>query len=420
MSSFEKRIVDAILTRIRDRRKGPSLAAGEPHRALVVVAKTKLREAAFSDFGAVRELKRRWGLIPDSFENWKRLWQDNPALKSCPHTLPIGWVLEADGRVVGYLGNIASLYYYGDRKLTAVTGHGFVVESAYRAVSLSLMAAFFRQKSVDLYLTTTAIPVVGKIAQVFKSSPLPQPHYEHVLFWVLQARPFAQHVMGRLQLRPTLSAVGGMLASLAIGADKSLRRRWPRHHSTSLEVKEIGVAEIGDDFQALWAAKIKETLQLLADRAPATLRWHFETPGDEGTTRVLCCYAGEELLGYAVVSSDPAETHGYRRSLISDIMAKKDDSEILSALCVAAYRHAKHVGSHTLEVLGFPQSVRSVCSQWSPYVRKYPSCPFYYKAADAGLHKTLADAAFWYASPFDGDTTLMPLLTEPRVQHDSI
>jgi hypothetical protein len=417
MSSFEKRIIDAILSRIRVRREAPSHVYQEGHHQdRAAIAPSILREATFSDFEAVRELKRRWGLIPDSFQNWERLWRDNPALKSSSHTLPIGWVLQADCRVVGYLGNVASLYHYGARKLTAVTGHGFVVEPAHRAVSLSLMAAFFRQKSVDLYLTTTAIPAVGKIAQAFKAHPLPQPDYEQVLFWVLKAHPFAQHVMERLRLRPTLSSAGAVVVSVAIGTDKSLRRRWPRHHSTLLEVKEIGVASVGDDFRALWTSKITEKLLLLADRTPATLRWHFETPGDEGTTRVFCCYAGKELRGYAVVRNDPGHAGGLRRSFISDILAKKDDSETLSALCVAAYNHAKHAGSHTLEVLGFPQSVRSVCSQWSPFVRKYPSCPFYYKAADPDLHKALADAALWYASPFDGDTTLMPLLATNRVQ----
>src|ERR1035438_5727719 len=175
MSSFEKRVVGAILARIRLRRAASALASRPPQsQTRVAIAPAKLREAVFSDFEAVRELKRRWGLIPDSFRNWERLWRDNPALQYCPHPLPIGWVLEADGKVVGYLGNIASLYHFGGKKLLAVTGHGLVVQPAHRMLSFTLNGAFFRQKFVDLYLTTTAIEVVAKISKVFKSSPLPQ------------------------------------------------------------------------------------------------------------------------------------------------------------------------------------------------------------------------------------------------------
>lgn len=410
MASVERKLVAAILDRIRSRRADTSVQPGDTQsRAPIAGTPARVREALFSDFQAVYEMKRRWGLIPDSFENWKRIWRDNPALPHCPHRLPIGWVLEADGQVVGFLGNIASLYHFRGKKLLAVTGHGLVVEPAHRMISFTLNSAFYRQPFVDLYLTTTAIEVVGKIAKVFKSSPLPQLDYD-VLFWVLRSRPFAQEVINKLQLGPAVSRVAGAVASLAVGTDKALRRRWPRPHASSLAVRQIAVAEIGDDFQTLWEAKLQEAPRLLADRSPATLRWHCQTPDDKGTTGVFCCYSNEELLGYVVVRSDPAQTLGLRRSFVADVIAKNDDPATLNALFVAAYRHAKHVGSHILEILGFPPSVRAIGSQSHPYLRKYPSCPFYYKAADPSLHKTLAEPSLWYASPFDGDTTLMPLL----------
>src|SRR5207247_10052138 len=129
----------------------------------------RLREALFSDFSAVTNLQRSCCLAPHSFENWERLWRRNPALGQLQFERPIGWVLEVEGRLVGYLGNISLVYYYGDRALNAVTGCGFAVEPAYRAMSLSLVAAFYRQRSVDLYLTTTAIEAVGKIARALQS-----------------------------------------------------------------------------------------------------------------------------------------------------------------------------------------------------------------------------------------------------------
>jgi hypothetical protein len=62
---------------------------------------------------------------------------------------PIGWVLEADGAVVGYLGKISLQCRYGDKTPTAVTAHGFVVDGPFRALAVRLAAAFFRQKSVE-------------------------------------------------------------------------------------------------------------------------------------------------------------------------------------------------------------------------------------------------------------------------------
>src|SRR5207249_4352151 len=82
LSSFvpmpiEKTISSAILTAIRSRRHShsPGNEEGEKHAGRAV-ASVKLREAKFSDFKAVEELKQRGRLATDSFENWERLWRN--------------------------------------------------------------------------------------------------------------------------------------------------------------------------------------------------------------------------------------------------------------------------------------------------------------------------------------------------------
>jgi len=402
------KITASILSMIRARRKSASGVQGDqPLHSFDRLAPAAIREASFSDFSAVAALKQRGGLVADSVENWERLWRHNPALAHHGCDRPIGWVLEADGVVVGYLGNISLLCRYGDERLTAVTSHGLVVDPPYRAIGVSLVAAFFRQKSVDLYIATSAIESVGKMALAFKSATVPQPGYDTVLFWVLQPRPFAHAVMKKLGLKPLIFRIGGVLASVAVVTDKILGRRWPRRSSARLATSEISVNEIGDDFQALWAEKLNENPRLLSERSPAALRWHYEIPGDRGSVRLLCCHRNGELVGYAGVRSDTDEQSGLKKSMIADIIATQDDPEVVGALCVAAYDYAKSIGSHILEVVGFPDNIRRVCLQGNPYRRKLPACPFVYKAADPILHKMLSDAAAWYACPFDGDATLI-------------
>jgi hypothetical protein len=408
MESIEQRFAQAMLGMIRSRREAlVTKATSVPVDSSRYVAPVRLREAAFSDFEAVSELKQRWGLNADSTENWERLWLRNPALACGATARPIGWVLEADEAVVGYLGNISLSYRYGDRKLTAVAAHGLVVDPPYRNVGLTLTAAFFRQKSVDLYLTTSAIEAVGRMALAFKSSYLPQPDYGKVLFWVLQPYAFSQALMKKLQLGQEISKIGSVFASLALGTNKTLGRRWPRQSSSPFLVNEISIDEIGDDFQALWLQKLNEKPRLLAERSAAALRWHFGIPGDRGLARVLCCHENRDLVGYAVIRTDTDQETGLRTSIIADLLARNDDLEIVKALCVAAHDHARDIGSHVLELVGFPPAIRNVCSQWGPYTRAYPACPFLYKAADPALQRTLSDGLAWYASPFDGDTTLI-------------
>jgi hypothetical protein len=405
MSSIETRIASSVLRAIRKRRNRnhEGLRVQEPSRPLAAT----LREAQFADFEVIRDLRTRHGLSSDSLDNWDRLWRRNPVIDQLPKKLAIGWVLESENKVVGYLGNIPLLYHYGDRILIAATASGLVTEPAYRACSLSLNAAFYRQNSVDLYLTTTAIEAVGKIARAFQCASLPQPEYDSMLFWVLRSRPFVKAITQKLGLGHPVSAISNTIGSFLLVSDKILRQRRASAKSDTLTMTTIRVDEIGNDFEDLWRQKLKETPRLLADRSPATLRWHFDIPGDIGETHVLCCYASQKLRGYAVVRHEPPnQVNGLRRSIIADMLAAEDDPNILESLLIAAYHDAGEAGSHVFEMLGFPPRIRRLCDRWHPYVRKYPSCPFYYKAADPALHDVLADGIAWYASPFDGDTTL--------------
>jgi hypothetical protein len=213
--------------------------------------------------------------------------------------------------------------------------------------------------------------------------------------------------MTKLNLGPATEQIGSVVAALAVGTDKILRRRSLRRSQTSITISEIAPEDMADDFQALWVEKLKERPRLLADRSLATLRWHFEIPGDRGCARVLCCHRDRELVGYAVLRTDTDPENGLKKSVMADTLVRHDDPKIVKALWAAAYESAKHAGSHVLEVMGFPPSVREVCSDWNPYLRKYPASPYYYKATDPALHAELSDAAAWYATPFDGDGTLI-------------
>jgi hypothetical protein len=405
MPSIEKSIGSSVLTAIRNRRQRAGVRTVP--LAAPPASQARLREATFSDFESVAELKLRWGLAADSFENWERLWRYNPALARVGSKHPIGWVLESEGKVVGYLGNILQLYRYVDRTLISATGHAFVVDEPYRGIGVSLSAAYFRQKSIDLFLSTGAIAPVGKIGRAFKSDALCQFQYESALFWILRPYAFSQAVMKKLNVGRMLSSVGSIVASAAVMTDKAIRQRWPLLSSPNLAISEISLDEIGDDFQHLWLHKVNEGPLLLAERSPETLRWHFKIPGDKGGVGVLCCKANSELLGYLVIRDEQPDEAGLIKSIVADMLVKDDNPQVAHLLFTAAYNHAKRVGSHILEALGYPAQLNRVFARSHPYTRKYPSSPFIYKALDPILHEKIADGETWYASVYDGDFTLI-------------
>ena len=104
----------------------------------------------------------------------------------------MGWVLETAQGIVGYLGNVPMLYQFGGRTLVAANAAGLVVEPAYRARCIVLLDSFYRQRDVDLFVTTHGTASVISQSKALRAKALAQHDYDKVLFWVLDAHQFSK------------------------------------------------------------------------------------------------------------------------------------------------------------------------------------------------------------------------------------
>lgn len=403
--SLETKFGKAILDKIRLRNaSNASISEGPAHSARIMV-----REAEFSDFERVSALNLRLGQGPDSIENWRRLWRDNPALAARNERVPIGWLLESLHGIVGFLGNVPLQCEFGGSIVQTAATCRFAVDPAHRAFSHLLVMSFFRQKNVDLFLNTTATPAAAKIMTALKASPMPQAGYGTVLFWVLDSRQFAKAVLGKMGMQAPLRGAASMLGALALKTDQISRGRLPRPASSKeYRIREMRVREMGPEFDRLWSDCAQQSPDLRASRSREIMRWHFEPPENRRAVVVLGCYSGGDLIGYTVVRHEPAVAGEFRRSLVADLIVRHDTSDAVEQLLAAAYRNAREAGCHALEVMGFPDRIRRVAYHWKPYVRRYPAHPYFFKARDQHLHKVLLNETAWYACPFDGDATLWP------------
>jgi hypothetical protein len=405
MTPVKSHAADILLRLLQNRRRRAADQIGVAHPPGHAPIPAKQREVRFSDFESVARLKERGGLAKDNPENWRRLWQENPAMATAKSQLSMGWVLETAQGIVGYQGNVPVLYQLGGRTLVAATGAGLAIEPAYRARCIGLLASFYRQRDVDLFVITHTTASVVAQSKALHAKALPQSDYDKVLFWVLDVRQFAKVLAAKFGLGSGMEAVGTFLASSALRVDAP--RRGPRRHR-KFGITKIEVKDIGSDFQALWQRKLTEPPRLLADRSPASLRWHFTLPGSSSTVAVLCCHRFERLAGYAIVLHPIDRDTGLRRAMLADILVEQDDPGVTETLLEAAYSNAVASGGHLFEVVGLPQHVRQILMRWNPYVRTHPTDPLIYKTTDEALARTLADDNAWYAGPFDGDATLLP------------
>lgn len=408
MSLIEGKLADIVLKQIRERNAAADGETTDRTETKAAAKSVAAREARFGDFERICALNSRLGQGPDSVANWRRLWVDNPALSDGKGDSPIGWILEASQEVVGFLGSVPLTYEFEGRPLRAAATCRLAVEPAYRGFSHLLMLSYFRQKNVDLFLNTTATVAAGKIMTALKASPVPQPDYGTVLFWVLEPRGFTKQVLKKLGLINSLMGPATAVASLAVKGDSAVRARGPKSRRSEYTTREIGLNEIGSDFSRFWTDRAKGSKSLSAVRTPEIMRWHFDPPNNRRTVKVFGTFAKDELLGYIVVRHEQSGVEDLRRALVSDLLVKNDDPQIIEQLFAVAIPSAKKIGCHVIEVIGFPAAVRQTLLQWKPYSREYPACPFFFKARDRELQEQLLADHAWYATPFDGDATLWP------------
>lgn len=368
-----------------------------------------VREVRFADRYAVDALKRRNQLgIKHTADQWKRLWQENPTnLKD--KSLPMGWVLEFCGNIVGYLGNLQINYYFGGKRFIAAAAHGFVVDSLFRSHTLQLAALFFSQKNVDLLLNTSANIPAAAIFQLCKAEKVPCSDYDKALYWIIRSRQFASSALRKKSgCNILLAKLGGILFAWLIYLDRLFRKRGPLGNGEGWNIRIIEANSVGTEFDELWHRILRDRPQcILAERSAKSLRWHFGSEDSERQAKFICAFTADKLVGYVVITRENSQEIGLMRSRVVDLIAENNAPELIDFLLYKAYEQARIDGSYLLELIGFPAEIRKRLLAGHAYARLLPSWPFWYK----GVALELRDSAVkkeetWYPSMYDGDASL--------------
>jgi hypothetical protein len=363
-----------------------------------------LRVAQFEDAPAVKLLAMRNGLSGElNADAWQMLWTDNP------NYFPgwtIGWVLELEQKVVGYIGNVPRRYRLQGQSISVACARAFVVDQAFRRHALKLLAAFYAQESADLFLFTGANQMAAPLYAMAQAQLLPQPDFNDVLYWVISASGLINSALRKRKIPSCVARLIGCVAGPLI--DMGLRFIYPKTaFDQEMLIKEIRVSEIGsafDDFWLRWCAAAGEVCT--ADRSAEQIRWQFEHPSVARAATLLGIWQGEQLMGFVTLVRWDASAVGLRRFLVADLVAVGHQPQLIHSLMAATLAHAHSTGVHVVQCTGLPQMVRKSLRALKPHNRTLTDSAFYYFSKRATLVQFLSSEAHWYVCTMDGDTAL--------------
>jgi hypothetical protein len=363
----------------------------------------KIREATFDDYPAIAKLESRYGLIPKNYDEWKHLWANNPVYYEFRHW-PIGWVCEDQyGEIIGSIGNIPLAYEFDNRPVITATSRGLVADSGYRPYSFSLLAQFFGQPNVELFLNTSVNDRALRLQEMFRASRVPTGTWDESAFWITNYAGFARSALTTRELWSGAAFRFPVAAGLFCW-DK-IRSQDPRPRRAGLQPQFC--KKINTDFDAFWEKiRRKGSARLLAVRRREILDWHFGPALADGTAWVVVVRDDAGISAYAVFRRQDSPEAGLRRMRLVDFQAVEDGADSLRAILAAALSRCREEGIDMLETIGLASEKRQVIESMNPHYRKLSAWRYFYKATADSLAGRLKLPEVWDPSCFDGDSSL--------------
>jgi hypothetical protein len=306
------------------------------------------RPASLEDYNQIAMLESRYGLEVKSFEEWSHLWLDNPAYRGLEDSWPIGWVIEDDSkRIVGSVGNIPLMYEFGGRRVLAASARSWVVEPAWRSLSLLLLDYVINQPGVELYLNNTVGARSLAAVDAYQCSRVPVGVWDKSAFWITNHRGFfeslipCKHCRLAKALSYPLSALTRVIEWLTL---KPISKR---------DVEVQPCSDFDDRFDAFWSELRKNNPHvLLALRTREVLAWHFKYALRRNRLWIATIPDGRRLVAYAIFELTINPRSGLKRLRLVDFQSLDEGRAFITPLLAWALKKCRRAGIHILESTG--------------------------------------------------------------------
>jgi hypothetical protein len=363
-----------------------------------------IRNALIDDEDYVNALCLRNNLQGEiSSNSWNWIWLNNQFFSK---DWPIGWILEDQGNIVGFIGNIPRGYSLKGNSYRASIARAFVVDKDYRKHSLKLISQFIQQKNTDVLIFSSANRLSSSIYKLIKANPLPQIDYERDLFWVVSPSKFLYSILRKRLHSKTLSLIISNLLSPFLVLESLIKNRWGEIDSE--HVRKFTPDSLPNDLDIFWNdLKLNNPNKFLSIRDKEALMWQFNNESAKKRESILFAhYQDSKLFGYMVISKLKSSDFGFNKIVINDVFVKDNEPIIILSLLKEVFLYAKKQETTLLQCIGFPVEVRNALKIAKPFSRRYSYNRFWYYVINPELKEPLRKKSTWYASMFDGDSSI--------------
>ena len=371
----------------------------------------RLRTARLEDYPKIRELGLAHSLDVPPYDDWSRLWIDNPLNAESGKNFPIGWILEtSNGEIVGCMGTARSRYTFRGDDLISAVARAWFVPIAYRGFALELMDEYLNQPGIDLVINNAVSLAAHEMFRQF-CKRLPLGRWDTISYWITNHRAFSERALNDAgsPLSESLAyplAAGLWVKELVTGKPLPLRNSYAIESPDGFDAT----------FEDFWHELVRQRPEkLLADRSLRALSWHYAIPRRKkrlwvltairnGRMRAFCTLIRQDHA-FRLPALPHADTQAIRSVRIIDYQAIDDEVDYLPGLLQAALRRCAKEDIYVLENLGRGVPKMRALDECAPYLKTLENWKFYYRASDPALDAELSRPAVWDPCAYDGDVS---------------
>jgi hypothetical protein len=382
-----------------------SMKVQVPSPSVVTTSTPRLREAAFSDYPHVARLRAARGLRVRSCEEWRHLWEDNPAYIERHGKWPVGWVLETGTDVVGYVGNMPTRYTLNGREFTAGCAYSWIVMPAYSAYSILLLHEFLQQRDVAFCISTTAGLTSYKAHTALGAVPATGSTWNRSCVWITSYTGMVSSWLERKKW-PMARAISYPISAVLYARDTVRKRLTPKNGHSNGHIQIECCRQFDEQFDAFWQElQAHNPDRLLAERSRRALAWHFQYALHEEKLWIATVKEGSSLRAYAIFKLLSNANDKPQRLAFVDFQSVADGAMLFYSILDWALERCSSEGIHLLETIGLRPDGIGDLSALAPYRVAQEGWPLY-KAIDASLAKKLKDPNVWSPCLYDGDASV--------------
>ena len=260
-----------------------------------------IRHAKSEDAIEVCKLLKKLGLNQpanqEAIQHWQRLWNENPFYKTFKLEHFYGWVMEHNGKIVGFFGNIPRTYSLNYKLIPVAIASQWGVKKEYREYTDLLSEKFFNENPITLKLVTTAIKPTGRIFEKFNGKRVPNNELDNVYMVPIDLFKLIQH-------KYTNSLLKFFIAFLSYIIPWKWKFRTIKKNNA---IREIKIETAENNLEEFLNRFMNQSKGLIATRNLETLKW-FYLGGIRRLEKKFFIYEEKNIItGFASIIEEPIE-----------------------------------------------------------------------------------------------------------------